>query len=527
MYQVKVSVVVLAVLIPITYIFPWLFYPIWGVSIVVTGSLFAIECKWNELIGGSNGIPVRTYHPSSGYSLSRESLKKPLNNCFHDRLLVSKNVDPVIEQLIDNLIRDYILSWYLELVKQQPEDGHETVDNLNLGLRLKNESWIIVSRFLSRIRSIDEIDFFTKDFMDCLSDHVKQINECINPAGSSFYPKDGTIKSGNKFRLSPHLESEERELQFLTKVSKFLVRVLIPKSYLAISPFKHLLIEVIANSVLYRTIDLLSDPDYLNLKILEVIKSTQEESNKNQSKTKYAFAETYDEFVDLIKKTNSLEELKRIRYFIVTEIMQATAINNLKRERSNLNQAGHGSVKKSSSVKGDHLLSRNLPRYINQLRYAKRLAEKQINSLSTESGTSSRFYSRTESDQSSKETQPKTIVPFSLIMSSDKSRRYFHEFLKNTLTIKSSSTSEKSAHYLILYYESVNEMKSSQSTVKQIGIAHQLLTFNYYLTSINLHIKLPKEILKDMECFIMGNTNCPTSFYQTQKVVYKILEDRY
>ena len=157
--------------------------------------------------------------------------------------------------------------------------------------------------------------------------------------------------------------------KFLTKVSKLLVRVLIPKSYLAISPFNHLLVEVITNSVLFRTIDLLSDPDYLNLKIIEVIKSTQEESNKNQSKTKYAFAETYDEFIDLIKKTNSLDELKRIRYFIVTEIMQATAINNLKRERSHLNQSGQGSVKKSSSVKGDHLLSRNLPRYINQLRF--------------------------------------------------------------------------------------------------------------------------------------------------------------
>ena len=375
MFLVKIAVCVMGVLISLAYIFPWIQYPILGLLILATGCSLAIESTWDELIEGSNGERVRTFARSLGYSFSREQMKKPLSNCFQDRLLVSKNVDPVIEQLIDNLIRDYILSWYLDLVKQKPGDGSEPPeDELRIGLRLKNETWIIVSRFLSRIRSIDEIEFFTKDLMSCLSDHVKQINECITPSGSSFYGSEEgatccSTRSGNKFRLSPHLESEEKELAFLKKVSQLLTRVLVPKYYLAVSPLKHLLIEVITNSVLYRTIDLLSDPDYLNTKIIEVIKSTQEESNKNQSKTKYAFAETYDEFVDLIKKTNSVEELKRIRYFIVTEIMQATAINNLKRERG---PAGHGlstGNKKSSSVKGDHLLSRNLPRYINQLRY--------------------------------------------------------------------------------------------------------------------------------------------------------------
>lgn len=432
-----------------------------------------------------------------------------LDNCFKSRLLISKTVDPVIEDLIDYTLRDFVFVWYNDLV---PEE------KFNLNQRLKNELWIVVSRLLTRLRSVDQLTFFTKDLIERFTKHFRKIN--------SYH------QSKVAYELNAHLKSEEAELNFLRKISDLLLHLLVPKCYLDIKPLYHLLREILAVQVLFNTIAMLSDPDYVNQKLLDYIKWQEEEIERNR-RTKYAYAETYDEFIDMIKQSNDVEDLKRMRYYIVTEIMQSTAINNFKKERGlDLTREG-GRPLPGQTVKGDHLLARNLPRYINQLRFAKKLCEARIKALSVD----------TKADDRDRLPQPqKMVLGFKVIMSSEEARKYFLKFLQFTVAMRQSS-GEKTAMYLILFWEAVEEMKHAES-VKQFEIANELLYHSYFLNSIKNHIKFPQEVLKGMvrmcsrlerdkliycelqEAFIMGNAD-PDAFYQTQRVVYRILEDRY
>ncbi len=47
------------------------------------------------------------------------------------------------------------------------------------------------------------------------------------------------------------------------------------------------------------------------------------------------YADSFDDFVELINRSGDVEELKRIRYNVLTEIMQATTMDNLRRAKNN------------------------------------------------------------------------------------------------------------------------------------------------------------------------------------------------
>lgn len=50
-----------------------------------------------------------------------------------------------------------------------------------------------------------------------------------------------------------------------------------------------------------------------------------------EHKRTYTYAATYESFMEMIEKCEDLEHLKQMRYNIISEIMQATAIQHLKR----------------------------------------------------------------------------------------------------------------------------------------------------------------------------------------------------
>lgn len=489
MRHLTIAIIFSVVNVAVAHYFPDLLTVILILAAALVGAVSAIYWSTAErclIPNTGTQLPHSTIELGAAIS-STSLLQNPCQDLFKTRLLLSKNVDPVIEQVVDLVLRDFVFSFYQTIVPQSNE---------NLHVNLKNELWIIVSRLVTRIRSFDET-FITRDVIDILTRHVKQINNFL--------------QNKEKYVLCSHLKSAEHELGFLRQVSSLLLLVFVPKIYLDIEPLRLLLREVLAVQVLYNMIETLSDPDFLNQKILEYLKGCEKEYEQRK-KTKYAFAETFDDFVSVIKNSNDSEELKRIRYFIVTEIMQATAINNLKHERGL--DVTKERVLKGSSTKGDHLLSRNLPRYLNQLKFAKRVCEKRLLLLVPDDPLQA---------TSIKQSLPvqKVVFPFGVIMANEKGRQAMQKFL---ITSKSSSI-DASAQHLISFWEAVNQMKS-EDTVKQIEIAHQLLSHSYFLSSINSHIRIPKEVLMEMENYILGNVT-PLAFFKTQKVVFKVLEERY
>ena len=141
----------------------------------------------------------------------------------------------------------------------------------------------------------------------------------------------------------------------------------------------------------------LCDPYFINLTLYNWL--THREQLSTHAK-KYSFAATYEQFMEIIEKSSDVEQLKQLRYSVITEMAHATAIQHLQQANA------HGRVhipclycnrypsaclmistclplayldqEVQGSSKGDLLRSRNLSRYLNQLRVCKSFCEKQI-----------------------------------------------------------------------------------------------------------------------------------------------------
>jgi sorting nexin-25 len=65
-------------------------------------------------------------------------------------------------------------------------------------------------------------------------------------------------------------------------------------------------------SVLYPVINMLTDPDSINQKILTYIQ--QQPQSETLRKKTYAYAASFEDFIKMIKDCNDTEVLKHIRY---------------------------------------------------------------------------------------------------------------------------------------------------------------------------------------------------------------------
>ena len=206
------------------------------------------------------------------------------------------------------------------------------------------------------------------------------------------------------------------------------------------------------------SIELVCDPDYLNQKLLDYMASR--ENVRNNLNNKFSHAATYEDFIRLIKSSNSVDELKQLHLKIMNEIMQATVINEFKSSSSLSSKSSSSSALLSQSqsasnngvitcgsssffasfsvpkaheesgsgyflagkpnstsgvgssatgsggeksTKAEQLRSRNLKIYIKQLQYAKMLCEKRMQRLNAQTANNkassqSMFYDEDTSD---------------------------------------------------------------------------------------------------------------------------------
>ncbi|CAG2166197.1 unnamed protein product, partial [Oppiella nova] len=436
--------------------------------------------------------------PIDGQTYSSSAAKpQAVDNYFVTRTLVSPNVDQLMQQLIDYCLRDFLFVWYKDLA----DDCHrETIRS-----ELKNEFWELISNIVRRMASIDSVKFFTQNVANRCLKHFQKITICLSN-------KDN---QNNVYLLSAHL-AEDKELEFIRKLSDFLLAILLPKNYSKTTPLRHLLREIISVQVL-NAINLICDPIYLNKKLLDYLKYHKIELEKHRQT--YAYADTYEDFIKMINHCCDVEDLKRIRFQVITEIMEATVINNLKKERGiDLNEKMFSGP--ITSAKGDQLQARNLKRYINQLTFAKNQCEKRINAIS---GGPAMVSSDPLSSDLLPQPNRKTVLGFKVIMNSDICRSYLKKFMQYSL-ISSSSTPESRGH-LTVFWESVEQLSRQEMSI-QYEMANEILNHPNFRANFIKLINLSKNTLKAMEEFVLANRG-PEAYFIAQTLVYEILEHRY
>ncbi|KAL6439937.1 hypothetical protein ACFW04_004151 [Cataglyphis niger] len=411
---------------------------------------------------------MKGYEPKS--ATSKKHMRYPV--------IFTRLVDGALQNLLDLVFQDFVGSWLNDLAF-----GSEQLIN-----NMKQDIWGAIQSLHDRLSHVDHTKLVVCNIVNKLTFHFEKIR--IAQAASS----EG---EDPVFILSAHLMSPIAELEYLRKISELYILFLLPRSY-SLSPVKFLLRELLTCKILKPAIDLITDPDYINQKILAYI--DQQQLAEAMHRKTYEYAESFEDFIRMIKSTKDLEVLKHIRYNIVTEIMQATTIQNIKRAQG---------LDPENNTLGncDTIRARKLKRYISQLTYAKNTCECHMETL----GWDGYPHQDTEICDAAEITEGR-IIPLQAILDNVTGRRYLSQFLEQV-----------ASQGLIGYWAAVQELRTAdRSNWHQLGAE----IFYTYIRSPTAEIKVDKNVRKRMEAFLLGDTG-PSIFYDVQDSVVKTLQDKY
>ncbi|KAM9381971.1 sorting nexin-25 isoform 2-T2 [Phaethornis superciliosus] len=387
-------------------------------------------------------------------------------------------MDKALREVFDYSYRDYILSWY----------GPLSRDEGQLYQLLSEDFWEIAKQLRQRLSHIDVVKVVCNDVVKALLSHFCDLK------GANARQEDPP----RPFLLHPCLRSSDEEVRFLQKCSQILVYCLLPSKDVQSVSLRIVLAEILATKVLKPAVELLSDPDYINQMLLSQLEY-REQMNEHQKKD-YTYAPSYEEFIKLINSSSDVEFLKQLRYQIVVEIVQATTI-------SNIPQVKRQKGKETAAMKADLLRARNVKRYINQLSVAKKQCEKRIRLLGGPA------YDQQEDGISDEGDGPQSqkILQFEEILANPLYREHFRIYMERM---------DKMA--LIGLWESVEYLKNANKS--EIPQLVSEIYQNFFVESREIPVE--KSLYKEIQQSLVGNKGIEV-FYRIQADVYETLKDRY
>ncbi|XP_019776942.2 sorting nexin-25 isoform X5 [Tursiops truncatus] len=442
------------------------------------GTLFSLVCRsprapppdfaaaWRRLAAAARRPPES---PVCGNS--HESVQSR-------RVVISHNMDKALKEVFDYSYRDYILSWYGSLSRDEGQLYH----------LLSEDFWEVVRRLRHRLSRVDMVRVVCSDVVRALLAHF-----CDLKAADARHEEQP-----RPFVLHAFLRNSDDEVRFLQTCSRVLVFCLLPSKDVQSLSLRIMLAEILTAKVLKPVVELLSNPDYINQMLLAQLEH-REQVNEHHKRA-YTYAPSYEEFIKLINSNSDVEFLKQLRYQIVVEIIQATTISSfpqLKRHKG----------KETAAMKADLLRARNMKRYINQLTVAKKQCEKRIRILGGPA------YDQQEDGPLDEGEGPQSqkILQFEDILANASYREHFRTYMERM---------DKRA--LISFWESVEYLKNAhKNEIPQlVGEIYQ----NFFVESKEISVE--KSLYKEIQQCLVGNKGIEV-FCKIQGDVYEMLKDRY
>ena len=269
---------------------------VWSVLLNVVAALLGILSGIVLYLSlGKQRVPATPKLPKKVENVSRflaRLAKSQTHKPYKHRTVVSRSVDKTIQEVFDFFIRDFCLSWFHDLGK----DEAAFVD------LLIEELWTVTANVVDRLKCVDTVKFLSSDVVDILSNHFQKLRLSDTRNFS-----DNALP----FVLHPCLKSRADELEYLRKASEVLLYCLLPPKNSRCPSMRYLLREILAFSTFQPLADMLCDPDYINQTLLIHLEAKEALAAKH--KQGYAYAETYEDFIKMISTSNSVEALKQIR----------------------------------------------------------------------------------------------------------------------------------------------------------------------------------------------------------------------
>ncbi|XP_034627159.1 sorting nexin-25 isoform X3 [Trachemys scripta elegans] len=450
------------------------------------GTLLALSCPTRGRLRPPPDFPAAWSRESRGDAPLLRAATSHLSGNAHEslqsrRVVISHNMDKALKEVFDYSYRDYILSWY----------GHLSKDEGQLYHLLSEDFWEIAKQLRQRLSHMDVVKVVCSDVVKTLLTHFCDLKAAN--ARQEEQPRP--------FLLHPCLRNSDEEVRFLQSCSEILVYCLLPSKDSQSLSLRIVLADILATKVLKPMVELLSDPDYVNQMLLSQMEY-REQVNEHHKKA-YTYAPSYEEFIKLINSNSDVEFLKQLRYQIVVEIVQATTISNFPQMKRQKDTKG----KETAAMKADLLRARNVKRYINQLTVAKKQCEKRIRLLGGPA------YDQQEDGISDEGDGPQSqkILQFEDILANPSYREHFRLYMERM---------DKRA--LISLWESVEYLKNANKT--EIPQLVSEIYQNFFVESREIPVE--KSLYKEIQQSLVGNKGIEV-FYKIQTDVYETLKDRY
>ena len=276
-------------------------------------------------------------------------------------VLLSPNVDKQVEQVLDLIIEHHVTPTYHVLAEQHKGFFDSVVPQV----------WSSLGALVDRTRQIDTMKLISQNMVGCLKAHFEHFR------GVDFRSKEpGPSPFKPDLRRYPYLESPERELDFLRKACDVLLVTCVARDVAECAPVRVALREFLAARVLRPAVDALCDPDNVNLTLVSYFAGKEEKAQAMKS----AHISSFEDFIKHIQKCDDVVELQQIRQNIITEIIQAKAVEKMKSSWSTGSHGGNFPIP-IPAEKAKSLMERDLGVYTTQLGTSKTACERRLRKI--------------------------------------------------------------------------------------------------------------------------------------------------
>ena len=162
-----------------------------------------------------------------------------------DDSLIKSQIDTILDEIRSLTIQHFLLDNF-----DLDEHGLEEIRKM-----ATKEFQFLSDQLKGRLANIDYVDFLTNTLVVILTKHFE--------TQRLFYESED-----GEFVTFHHLKDEKSEKKYLNSLSRVLTKHLLPESYSHVKLFNILAQDILTNLVLFPTIDTLSDPDFINTRLI-------------------------------------------------------------------------------------------------------------------------------------------------------------------------------------------------------------------------------------------------------------------
>lgn len=411
--------------------------------------------------------------------------------------LLSPRIDACLREVVDFTIKYHVIPTY-QIVGLDQESFFRSVDPV---------IWKVLLNLLQRIGQVDTLKVVSQDIVQVLRSHFK------NYKGIHYCDQVPQNKFPNLVKF-PYLERPEYELHFLRQVCEVLMCVGIPREMLECTAVRALMREYLACRILKPIINMVCDPDYINLKMLSHLTKREEamESGKRQKSMMYKYKD-FEDFMNQIKKCEDVEELQTLRQEIIKDIIHAKAIYKMKHSHTTGLQVNQFPIP-IPAEKVKVLMGRDLELYIRQLGTAKTSCDRQLRKQGGEECEDE----ATPIIGNTYESEKPLGIPFATIVINEVTRTYLLRFLEDC-----------GSSHLLSFWVAADSVKKDTSVPLRSSLKK---LYDDYLNPVCPDVVcVEQEWLKPIEEFITGETMdaeaCLLHVARIQQWVYVELDEQF